>query len=89
MTRNDIREILGPVDDDIVAEIVRTGAERPELVEALSWIASDRLSPGRVFAPAGRTGALIDLLAPADGDDDDPVAAGHGRPVMDRLPEYP
>jgi hypothetical protein len=86
MTRDEILEILGPVDDDVVAEIIRMGAARPELVEALSWIASDRLEPGRAFAPTGRAGALIDLLAPAN-DDDGPIEAGSLATV--RLPEYP
>ncbi len=34
LTREDVRAVLGPVDDILVAEILKTGASREELAEA-------------------------------------------------------
>ncbi len=35
---NEIRAILGPVNDDLVVEIVKTGASRNDVMQAAHWL---------------------------------------------------
>jgi uncharacterized protein (DUF433 family) len=41
LTREDVRAMLGPVDDGLVVEILGTGASPEELAEAYAWITDD------------------------------------------------
>lgn len=41
VTEQDVRRVLGPVDDDIVAAIQDTGATREDLVRAYAWFDED------------------------------------------------
>jgi hypothetical protein len=41
LTHEDVRVVLGPVDDSLVAEIVATGASPEELAEAYAWVTND------------------------------------------------
>jgi hypothetical protein len=63
LTVEDVRAVLGPVDDELVAEILRTGASIEELIEAHSWASNDEaaMNTGRPLA-SGRTAQLIDIL---------------------------
>jgi len=67
ITREEILSVLGPVDDDLVAEVMATGASAEELREAWGWIGGDEalMGAGRPL-PGTRVGRLIDLLEPAD-----------------------
>jgi len=67
ITREEILSVLGLVDDDLVAEVMATGASAEELREAWGWIGSDEalMGAGRPL-PGTRVGRLIDLLEPAD-----------------------
>ncbi|MET3791091.1 hypothetical protein [Aquamicrobium terrae] len=67
MTRDDILSVLGPVDEELVAELMTTGASADELREAWAWLNSDEalMGIGRPL-PGSRVGELIDLLEPAD-----------------------
>jgi hypothetical protein len=51
------------VDDDLIVEIVRTGATQAELAEAYTWLRSDEalMNEGRPL-PSGRVGALVEIL---------------------------
>jgi hypothetical protein len=40
-TAQDVRDILGPVDDGLVASILALGATRDEILEANTWLSSD------------------------------------------------
>ncbi|MDD4617327.1 MAG: hypothetical protein PHW76_09550 [Alphaproteobacteria bacterium] len=40
-TRSEIQRILGPVDDDIIVDVVRTGATSGEVAEAFEWLNDD------------------------------------------------
>jgi hypothetical protein len=40
-TGQEIRNILGPVDDEMVAAILRTGASSGEMLEAFEWLNDD------------------------------------------------
>ena len=63
LTREDVQAVLGPVDDILVAEILKTGASREELAEAHAWLVNDEaaMNTGRPLA-SGRVGRLIDIL---------------------------
>jgi hypothetical protein len=45
LTAEDVRDLVGPLDDDTVAQILATGATHAELLEAVAWCkGDDRLS---------------------------------------------
>ena len=70
LTADDVRAVLGPVDDSLVAEVLATGASREELVEAYTWITNDEapMNVGRPLA-SGRVAQLIDVLEAAVEDE--------------------
>ena len=70
VTRQDIIEALGPLDDVIVAKIVEMGVTPEELAEAKGWLANDEafVNAGRPLA-GGRAGRLVDLVATKDEED--------------------
>jgi len=65
ITRKDIVAVLGPVDDELVAELMGTGASAEELREAWGWLHNDEalMSAGRPL-PGTRVGRLIEILEP-------------------------
>jgi hypothetical protein len=71
MTRDDVIEALGRIDDATIAEIIATGATADELAEAQAWIVNDEplLNAGRPLA-TGRVRELIDILAELEPDED-------------------
>lgn len=71
ITRDEIRRVLGPVDDTFAADIVNTGANEQELAEAWAWVNSDEalINDGRPL-PDGRVAELVALLA-ADEEEED------------------
>jgi hypothetical protein len=62
LTRKDVIQTIGDVDDVIVADIIATGATAQELSEAQSWVINDEalLNTGRPL-PTGRIGQLVKL----------------------------
>lgn len=71
ITRDEIRRVLGPVDDTLAADIVHTGANEQELAEAWAWVNSDEalINDGRPL-PGGRVAELVALLV-ADEEEED------------------
>jgi hypothetical protein len=67
LSAEDISAILGPAEETLVADIIRTGASREELAQAWAWVGSDEamISDGRPL-PGGRVAALMELLAPEE-----------------------
>jgi hypothetical protein len=65
ITREEILAVLGPVDDELVAELMGTGASAGELREAWGWLHNDEalMGAGRPL-PGTRVGALIEMLEP-------------------------
>lgn len=63
LSRDDIRRLVGPVDDTVAAEIIALGTTAEELAEAQAWMTSDEylLSEGR-SPPTGRAQRILDLL---------------------------
>ncbi len=62
-SREDVRAVLGPVDDVVVAQIVATGATREELTEAQAWYECDEalVNAGRPL-PKGRVAKVLNIL---------------------------
>lgn len=63
MTREDVIGVLGPVDDDVIVEILATGATKEELEEAFAWLnANDVLGPQLHRQPTGKVAELCEIL---------------------------
>lgn len=77
LTRRDIEKMLGPVDNQLAAEIARTGADAADLAQALSWLHSDeaRINEG-AHMPTGVVAELVDLLEAAEDEDGSPGESG-------------
>ena len=67
LTREQAVSVLGPMDDETIAEIMLSGASFEELREAWAWANGDEalMSQGRPL-PGTRVGRLIELLEPAE-----------------------
>jgi hypothetical protein len=63
LTRKDVIETIGDVDDVTVADIIATGATVQELSEAQAWVVNDEplLNTGRPL-PTGRVGQLVEII---------------------------
>ena len=79
LTRDDVINAVGAVDDVTIAQIIGINATADELTEAQAWIVNDDplLNAGRPLA-TGRVRELVDILADLEPDDDD---AGRGAPA--------
>ena len=64
LTRKDVIAMLGEIDDDVVAEIIASGATLEELAEARAWLANDEplMNAGRPL-PSGRVARVVDIVA--------------------------
>jgi len=64
LTQQTIRAIAGPLEDDIVAEILRLNASEAELEEAVLWLADDAAIADVTRKTArGKIGLLYDILS--------------------------
>ena len=79
LTRDDVINAVGAVDDVTIAQIIGINATADELTEAQAWIVNDDplLNAGRPLA-TGRVRELVDILAELEPDDDED---GRGAPV--------
>jgi len=69
-TATQVREILGPADEDLILRVLETEASAPEVVEALNWInADDQLGQALQRQPSGRVAKLCEILT-ADQEDE-------------------
>ncbi len=63
VTKQDIDEVVGRLDDAAATAIVATGASREELLEAYAWLTADDAQRRRLHrAPSGTVARLCDLL---------------------------
>ena len=62
LTRDEILAAVHPVDDAVVAEIIATGANYDELVEACHFFAKERKSKVTHDVPDGRVGRVVSIL---------------------------
>jgi len=76
LTRADIVEMLGPIDDFAVAEIIGMGATADELAEAQAWVGSyEPLMRGGKPMAGSRVARLVAILDTLEADEIGP--AGH------------
>ena len=64
LTRKDVIAMLGELDDDVIAEIIASGATLEELAEAHAWLTNDEplMNAGRPL-PGGRVARVVDIIA--------------------------
>lgn len=72
LTREQVIEICGRLDDMRIARIIASGATPAELMEARTWLASDDYLAGDLGRqPTGRVALLVELLRADETDWDD------------------
>jgi hypothetical protein len=62
LTADEIRAAVHPLDDAVVAEIIATGVDHDELVQACHFFARDRKSEYPHPVPKGRIGHVVSIL---------------------------
>jgi hypothetical protein len=63
LTSQDIRRIVGTVDEKTAADILAIGAREDELLEAVAWVRADDAMMDRLRPlPSGRVGRLVAML---------------------------
>ena len=72
ITRDDVIQAVGPIDDVTIAKIIATGATVDELAEAQAWLANDEpmLNTGRPLAQ-GRSRELVDILSDIESEEEE------------------
>ena len=72
LTSEEIKRIVGSVDDRTAADILATGAREDELLEAVTWVhADDAMMDELRPLPSGRVGTLVEILKPARAADEE------------------
>lgn len=62
---SEVIEIVGPLDDAVVAGVVATGATPAEVLEAYTWLtADDQLGTELDRTRTGKVAQVYDILAP-------------------------
>jgi len=63
VTRDDVINAVGVVDDVTIAQLIGTCATREELAEAKAWLSNDEplMNAGKPLAK-GRVGDLVEIL---------------------------
>lgn len=71
MTAQEITAIIGPADEQLLSEIMLTGATAEELAQAWAWVNSDDvlIDAGQTL-PGGKIAELIELLELIDDEAD-------------------
>jgi hypothetical protein len=69
---DEIRKIVGDVDDTVISDIMRTGATEGEVLEAFLWTASDEELGNEVARlPHGAVGAVVEILRAQEPEPDE------------------
>ncbi|CAO3372942.1 hypothetical protein [Azospirillum argentinense] len=72
LTRDQVVDICGRLDDMRIASIIGTGATPAELMEATSWTgADDCMGEATRHPPSGRVARLVELLKADEPDWED------------------
>jgi hypothetical protein len=66
LTRDDVLVAVHPIDDATVAEIIATGVDHDELVQACQFFARDRASRTPEDVPSSRVGRVVSILERAE-----------------------
>jgi hypothetical protein len=71
-TASDIRAIVGPLEDAVVARIIATGATPAEVLEAFTWAnADDQIGTELRHGRHGAVGEVYEILTSIEPDPDD------------------
>jgi hypothetical protein len=71
-TDTEIREIVGPLDDAVVMQIIETGASSAEVLEAFSWLtADDQLGTELERGPRGAVMRVYGILKALEPEPDE------------------
>jgi hypothetical protein len=62
LSADEVRAAVHPLDDATVAEIIATGADHDELVQACHFFAKEQKSASRHDVPPGRIGRVVSIL---------------------------
>jgi hypothetical protein len=62
LTPDEVRVAVHPIDDVTVAEIIATGVNHDELVQACHFFAKEQKSDIRHDVPPGRIGRVVSIL---------------------------
>jgi hypothetical protein len=68
LTRDEVLAAVHPIDDATVAEIIATGINHDELVQACHFYAKDRAAKTPEAVPSGRIGRVVSILERADAE---------------------
>lgn len=70
LTREEIERLLGPIDNQLAAEIAASDATAADLAKALAWLQSDEaLVNDGDHLPTGKVAELIGILETADDEE--------------------
>ena len=68
LTKAAIANVLGPVGDNLAAELIATGASAQELRDAHAWVVNDEALVNELKPfPRGRVAELVEILRPLEG----------------------
>ncbi|ABC35182.1 hypothetical protein [Burkholderia thailandensis] len=71
-TATEIRDIIGPVEDDVIAKILEIAPTSAEVLDAYTWLRSDERLLFRLDRePHGRAARVFEILESEEGDDND------------------
>src|SRR5262252_9740005 len=68
LSREEVLAAVHPIDDATVAEIIATGIDHDELVEACHFYAKDRVARTPEDVPRGRIGRVVSILERAEAE---------------------
>lgn len=72
-TGSEVREILGPLDDAVIAAILGVGATRNEVMEAYGWLSADdqirRERHSTIHGKAAEVWRILEAELPPLGDE--------------------
>lgn len=71
-TATEIRDIVGPIEDDVIAKILEIEPTGTEVLDAYTWFRSDERLQFRLDRePHGRTARVLEILEREEADGDD------------------
>lgn len=72
LSRDEVIEIVGPLEDDRVAAIIGTGASAEEVMEAFTWLSADEaLGPDPDHQLHSRVAEVYEILSEGRFEDEE------------------
>src|SRR6266404_7330630 len=68
LTRDEVLAAVHPINDATIAEIIATGVDHDELVQACRFYAKDRTARTPEDVPHGRVGRVVSILERAEAE---------------------